>query len=300
MTGPDLPSEQLVLRPGDTPTHPLAPWFEQKRRERRRHYAGRAAPASGSRRSAVLTIASNEPVFFPIWLEYYSRFFAAKDIYVLDHDSDDGSIAGNGFVHLPVSHDGFDNLWMVATVERHQRELLTRYDAVVVVDVDEIIAPDPAWGTLGDYLERFDEDWVNCLGYEVLHRREEEPPFDPDRPALAQRMYWFPNDVYDKPAIATTPTRWKPGFHARADNHFNLDPDLRLIHLHRMDYEICQARHRKWRSRRWAKNDLDAGWGTHNRITDDSEFERWFYRDSAVTGLGMRVEPIPQIWRGVV
>ncbi len=299
MTPIDLP-EDRALQPGDTPTHPLAPWFEHKRRERRERYASRTPARPGSRRSAVLTIASNEPVFFPIWLAYYSRHFAADDIYVLDHDSDDGSIAGDGFVHLPVSHDAFDNRWMVATVERHQRELLERYRAVVVVDVDEIVAPDPAWGTLADYLERFDEEWVNCLGYEVIHMHRDEPALDPARPVLAQREHWFPNDVYNKPSIASTPISFKPGFHGRTDNHFNMDPDLRLIHLHRMDYELCHARHLKWRARTWAREDLRAGQGTHNRITEAADFERWFYRDSAAPGIGVHLEQIPSRWRTVV
>ena len=37
---------------------------------------------------------------------------------------------------------------MVSTIERHQHELLERYDVVLVTDVDEIVAPDPEWGTL--------------------------------------------------------------------------------------------------------------------------------------------------------
>ena len=44
----------------------------------------------------------NEAVFLPIWLRYYSRFFAPDDIYVLDHESTDGSTSGSGFVRIPV------------------------------------------------------------------------------------------------------------------------------------------------------------------------------------------------------
>ena len=35
------------------------------------------APPGTRQRSALLTIVRDEPVFFPIWLGYYSRFFAA-------------------------------------------------------------------------------------------------------------------------------------------------------------------------------------------------------------------------------
>ena len=197
------PPGDPVLEPGDSPDHPLAPWFAHFRERHREH---RAAAAPGPpRSSAVLTIAQNESVFLPIWLGYYSRFFEPEDIHVLDHGSTDGSTEAGGFVRIPVSHPTFDNEWMVATVEEHQRLLLERYDVVLVVDTDEIVAPNPGHGTLADYLAAFSEEWVNCLGYELVHMPEEEPPFRPELPVLRQRGYWFHNVVYDKPAVATVP-----------------------------------------------------------------------------------------------
>jgi hypothetical protein len=246
-------------------------------------------------------MAHNEGVFLPIWLSYCSSFFAPKDIYVLDHQSSDGSTAGGGFNRIAVEHHSFDNIWMTGTLEDHQHELLERYDAVLTTDVDEIVAPNPATGTLGDYIDHFEADFVNCRGYELLHMRDQEGPFAADRPVLAQRGYWYANGGYDKPALTTTPMRWDPGLHRRADGRFRKDPDLYLIHLHRMDYEICQSRHRRWRGRSWNQRDLDEGWGTHNRITEDAEFERWFYEDSCFEQFEIPVEPepIPEIWRGL-
>ncbi len=55
--------------------------------------------------------------------------------------------------------------------------------------------------------------------------------------------------AYDKAAITTAPMHWRAGFHGRADFSYNLDPDLRLVHLHRMDYEICLQRHRSRENR---------------------------------------------------
>jgi hypothetical protein len=248
------PPDEPLIQPGDTPGHPMAAWFADRRRARRKHYGSRPERIRSRGGSAALTIAQNESLFLPIWLGYYSRFFDAEDIYVLDHDSDDGSTAAGGFVRIPVSHPTFDNTWMVSTVERHQRELLERYEVVLVVDVDEIVAPDPAWGTLEDYLARFDEDWVNCLGYEVLHMREREPPFTAGVPVLEQRGWWYPNDLY----------------------------------------------HKRWTARPWNEKDLEAGWGTHNRVTQNGEFERWFYTDSTAPGIRVLPEPVPERWRAVV
>jgi hypothetical protein len=298
MSWPDPPPGPLRLEPWDSPNHVLAPWFDHWRSERRAHYAQRSPLAA--RRSAVLTIARNEPVFLPIWLRYYSQFFAAGDMYVLDHNTTDGSTDGGGFVRIPLRHEDVDMAWMVSTVERHQRELLESYDVVLVVDVDEIVAPAPPLGTLGDYLARFDEEWVNCIGYEVLHQRASEPAIDPARPLLEQRSTWFASTAYDKPAIASAPMSWRPGFHGRLDYHFNGDPDLRMIHLHRLDYELCRARHQGWTDRSWNERDLEEGWSVHNRVMDDQEFERWFYNDTVLPNYELVPEPIGEVWKGVV
>jgi hypothetical protein len=268
--------------------------FRQARQKRR---AGRRGASRKRKRRAVLTIVHNEPVFLPIWLLYYSRFFGPEDIYVLDHDTSDGSTAGDGFVRIPVTHDTFDNLWMVRTVEEHQHELLDRYDVVLVTDVDEIVAPRPELGTLTDYIDRLDEEFVNCLGYEVIHMIDREGPFDASRGVLDQRGYWFPNSAYHKPALTTKPCRWGPGFHGREDGRMQIDPDLHMIHLHRMDYEICLARHRGHQGRAWNDRDLAVGWGSHYRITDDAEFARWFYEDNSFDDQEIVVQPIPASWR---
>jgi hypothetical protein len=126
-----------------------------------------------------------------------------------------------------------------------------------------------------------------------------EGPLRADRPILEQRGYWFANGAYDKPALATVPMKWKPGFHQREDERLALDPDLYMIHLHRVDYDLCLARHRGRRERAWDQHDLDAGWASHNRITDEEEFERWFYSDGDFPGMAAQItlEPIPRAWR---
>lgn len=241
----------------------------------------------------------NEAMFLPLWLGYYSRFFKPQDIYVLDNDSTDGSTDREGFVHIPATRDRVDALWTRDTIQALQHDLIGRYDIVLVTDVDEFIAPVPQLGPLGDYLDRFDEEWVNCLGYELLHDKTREPSFDFSRPILSQRHQWFHNGGYDKAVVTSAPLEWRAGFHGRADFQYNLDPDLRLIHLHRMDYEICLARHRSRQDRRWADLDSEKRWARHNQITEDAGFERWFYGDSCFEGLEIQLEEIQPTWRNV-
>lgn len=292
-----LPDAVRVPPPRDDVVHPWAQHVESLRENRRKQRASTSGDAP-RKRCAALTIVRDEPVFFPIWLRYYSQFFAPEDIYVLDHESDDGSTASGGFVQIPVTHDTVDHTWMVRTVEAHQHELLDRYDVVLVTDVDEIIAPHPDLGTLGDYMDLFEEEFVNCVGYELIHLVDREGPFDPSRKVLEQRGYWFASDIYDKPALATVPMQWHPGFHRALDGRMRPDPDLYLIHLHRMDYEICLLRHGYRKGREWNNRDLSLGWASHNRITDEAEFARWFYEDSNAEWTDLVIEPIPAAWRG--
>ena len=292
-------SRPLTPDPRRDPPHPMTEFFEVIREYRSGRYAGYDAEAGARKSRAVLTMVRDESVFFPIWLDYYSRFFAAEDIHVLDHETTDGSTDGTGFVRTPVSHDSIDHVWMVEQIRDYQHTLLERYDVVLVVDVDEIIAPNPEMGTLGQYIDRFDEEFVNCIGYELLHMHLSEPPLDLGRPILAQRSRWFANDGYDKPVLSRTPLEWVPGFHGRSDGSFNPDPDLRLIHLHRMDYEICRQRHMLRDQRQWAAQDLELRWATHNRLTGGEEFDRWFYEDTSTEGVEMVIEKIPTEWKGM-
>jgi hypothetical protein len=280
--------------------HLLQFWREERAWERavRARESGRSR--RGTRTRALVTMVHNESVFFPIWLRYYSRSFAPADIHVFDNDTTDGSTDGPGFVRIPVERGEVDHVWMQETIQAKQHELLERYDVVVVCDVDEIIAPVPELGPLSEYLDRFDDPYVNTLGYEIVHMKDREPPIELGEPILGQRRWWFPNDAYTKPIVATEPQEWVPGFHARADRVTRIDPDLRLLHLHRMDFGLALERHRTRRRKPWAPTDQEQAWAVHNQIVDPEAFERWFYTDSGFRGFTPNPEPIPASWWGVV
>ncbi len=284
----------------DTTEPPLGEFWELIRTDRA--HRRRLKRLGAGKRRAAITIVHNESVFLPIWLGYYSRFFDPADLYVIDNDTTDGSTDRDGFVRIPGHHDRVDNIWMLQTVERVQHELIEGgYDVVLVTDVDEIITPTPEWGTLGDYLDELDDWWVDCIGYDLIHMIDREKPLNLSRPILDQRKFWFANGAFNKPAIATGPMSWVPGFHHRTDGQLNYDPDLRLIHLHRMDYEICRARHLSRRDRAWSELDRDRGLGVGNSPTEEGTFGRWFYEDSGFEddGVQIAVERIPESFRGL-
>ncbi|MEU4805115.1 RICIN domain-containing protein [Actinosynnema sp. NPDC023587] len=248
---------------------------------------------------AVLTLIRDEPDFFPRWLDYYSKFFAPQDIHVLHHQPPPDLEPDDRFVRTAIHHDEFSSDWHRDVVQQHQHDLVDRYDVVLSTDVDEIVAPDPRSGHLGDYIDRFDQDFVNCTGYEVLHLHDREPPLDPVRGVLAQRSTWFSNPLYSKPLLARVPMTWLGGFHERTDQATNHDPHLYLIHLHRMDYDTCHRRHRTRTTHRTAQDDLDNYRGYQNRIVDPEQFRHWFYNDR-VNGDPIHPEPVPEHWRTLV
>lgn len=255
-------------------------------------------PGTSSR--AVLTIARNENVFLPIWLRYYRQFFPSHDVYVLDHQSTDGSTDGEGFIRIPVFHPEYGAGWQRDIIQRYQHELIERYEVVLYTDVDEIVAPDPRLGDLGTYMDHFGEDFVTCQGYEVLHQKDQEPPFNPNQPVLGQRFAWYANPMYSKTLLARVPMLWHGGFHHRIDGVTNNDPNLYLIHLHRMDYDICLARHRTRTRFSLAQIDQDHRWGYQNQITDPTEFFSWFFHDSGGGPATIQPQPIPSWWRDLV
>src|SRR5579863_4682892 len=111
----------------------------------------------------------NERVFISIWLKYYSRFFAPEDIYVLDHDTTDGSTDAKGFNRLQVHRDNFDSVWQRDVVQSMQHYLMRDYDLTLFCDVDEIVMSDPRVGNLGKYMDAFKGDYATCQGCELIH-----------------------------------------------------------------------------------------------------------------------------------
>jgi hypothetical protein len=235
------------------------------------------------RNRAVFTIVQNEPVFLPIWLGYYARYFDPSDIYVLDHDSTDGSTdaIATSCNHLRVHRDkSFDHRWLRDTVAAFQAFLLRSYENVLFAEADEFVVADPSvYSGLDDYVVRFRAQAIRCAGFNVAHYPDEEPPLRFDRPILAQRRYWRASRLYCKPLLAKVPLSWAFGFHSDRRIHgLPMDPRLLLLHLRCVDYDYFRARLRSTTARDWSEDDVSAGRGAQNRMADPQQAETWFFR----------------------
>jgi hypothetical protein len=233
--------------------------------------------------SAAFTIVQNEPTFLPLWLRYYTRHFAPHDVYVLDHDGNDGSAQEArrrfGIQLVPVHrHRSFDHHWLCQTVCRFQAFLLQSYRTVLFAEIDEFVVADPrSFRGLDDYAEALATPYARCVGLNVLHLHESESALDFARPILAQRSTCYRSGMYCKALLAREPLAWEPGFHTARGVDAPPDERLYLIHLHRADYATCLRRHQAAARRRWNEADLREGKGAQNRVCDPDEFRRWFY-----------------------
>jgi hypothetical protein len=262
----------------------------------------RSARGTGRRERAAFTVVQNEPTFLPLWLRYYGRHFDPEDLYVLDHDSTDGSTEGlEGRCRVvPIHRDkSFDHTWLRSTVEQFQSFLLSSYRWVLFGEVDEFVVPDPRrHDGLGGYIESLDAVAARCSGYNVVHYPDQEPPLDFDRPILAQRSHWHPAELYSKRLISSIPLAWSTGQHREANvPDGDPDPGLYLVHLHRVDYRYCLERHRAAADRDWNDADLRDGLGPQNRLIDSDAFREWFFHGDDLDG---DREPIPDEVRGAL
>ena len=256
-------------------------------------------PRSEGRRAAF-TIAQNESTFLPLWVSFYRRHFDAADLYVLDHESTDGS--GEGIVGqcnvLQVHRDKtFDHVWLKGTVEDFFSFLLRSYPAVLFTDVDEFIVADPdRYADLGTYIDNMEGPAACCSGYNVV-QYPDEPSLRFDQPVLRQRRFWHPSpEWYSKRLLGRIPLSWNVGLHQEYNAPSALpDPDLRLVHLHRVDYDHCLARHRAVSSREWPEQDLKLGLNSQARVVEPEEFHEWYFH--GVDLEGTERELIPERFR---
>jgi hypothetical protein len=210
-----------------------------------------------------------------------------------------GAVPAAGNLTCIFNDKSFDHTWLREQVEKFAAFLLGSYDTVTFAEVDEIIALDP--GKVQDTsLLLWLDGWAKrqqpaarCTGYEVVHRFGEEPNLDIDgvlhggEPLLAHRRWWCPSVLYSKTLTWRLPPHWNRGFHdgftvGPTGDYHRLDlprePELLLLHLHKVDYLVGVARWRNTRDRDWNRADLkDPQAGIQNRFAGEDQLREWWY-----------------------
>ena len=199
------------------------------------------------KKCAIFTMARNENIFLPIWLRYYSNFFAPEDIFILDHLTDNGSTDNLNCNVVRLDYElAYDEHWRVETFQNKVQELLQEYQCVICTDTDELLFTEQM--PLNELIDNFlstDQQYLTCTGYEIMQNEKIEMPFDTNLGLMEQRSFWFRNGGMDKSLITKLPLAWSYGFHdiCAPDAVKNYSYDLILLHLHRFDWRLMLQRH---------------------------------------------------------
>jgi hypothetical protein len=217
-----------------------------------------------AKKLAVVTMVYNEPEYLPLWCRYYSGQTGPQHCYIIDHSTFDGStdrLVGFNVVRVPRST--MDDIKRARFVSQFCSALLEWYDAVIYVDVDEIVIAEPnKFSSLREYIETQGESVVNAIGFDVQHLPVIESRLNLDLPILAQRKWVRFSSSMCKPILTTRALTWTPGFHsADAPLRFN---DLYLFHLRYFDLAIGLERLHRTRAMDWSSESA----GRHQRVND--------------------------------
>lgn len=187
-------------------------------------------------RVAAITFCRDEGRMLPLWIKYYGAQFGVENLYVVDDNSEDGSTdeLPCDVLRIPPIRGGRFNSTRMAMVGHLGRSLLQLYDAVMFVDTDEFIVPDPQrYPDLRTYVVARSEDGINAvgsLGLNVVHNVGAEPPLDLSQPLLGQRQLAKFLPLMCKPAIKWVPAHWSSGTHG-IRTPYAVDPDLWMFHM---------------------------------------------------------------------
>ncbi len=189
------------------------------------------------RRIAVFAHSFNESLHLKVFFDHYAQLTDPRDIYVIDHGSDTleaREVIPNTcqIIYLPkTARDDFN---IKQYCEYFQRFLLTQYEWVIHVDIDEMLVHEKGMQYFRDLLFSQTSGIVFLpeFGIEILHHPREDAELVGHLNICAQRQYFSRNESYIKPAIASVPAYWGPGFHyCLNDFKTQTIPGLWLLHM---------------------------------------------------------------------
>ena len=232
------------------------------------------------KKCAIFSIVKNEKYFLPKWIKYYSQFFEKNDIYILDHESTDGSTENIDVNVKKIKHNiAFDHGWLNTIVPEFQRELLKKYEVVIFTEIDEFIySLDFDLNILIDCFIKTNDKVLTATGYDIKHNLNVESDLKINDCIIENRNFWYRNKDYDKTLISKIPLYWGIGFHICGNHDKNYKYNLHLMHLHKFDFKLNLERH----INRIKGQELEKPWtpninpGKHNKTFDENEILSFF------------------------
>jgi len=202
------------------------------------------APSDGLPTVAAITMARDEGSMLPRWVAHYTREVGAKNVYVIDDNSVDGSTDALGCTVIripPITKKAFEPARM-GMVSGLAQALLEAYDAVLFADADEFIVADPAkHESLRHFVAaRPGRNAVGVVALNVVHRVGIEAVIDPAKPILGQRRVAKFVPLMCKPALKWVAAPWAMASHG-IQTPYDVDPELWMFHMKFADRDHLKA-----------------------------------------------------------
>ncbi|MFC6791469.1 glycosyltransferase family 2 protein [Methylobacterium komagatae] len=200
---------------------------------------------------AAVTMAWNESLFLPLWINHYARHVGINNLYIIDNDSDDGSTSNlGGISKIRYPRGEFDDTARATFVSNIVNAIRPSYDAVIFTDCDEFLVPDPSYAkSIPEYIHKVQGQALGAIGLNLHHMLTEERPFDPHVPIFHQRRHVQFVSPMCKPSITRDNVTYSPGFHN--SSLFPTFGSLYNFHLRWVDCGYSLRRLDMTRTMRW-------------------------------------------------
>lgn len=199
---------------------------------------------------AAITMVWNHPVYLAKWVDHYGKALGRENLYVISHGPDPRHRAvseGTNYIEIPRVINANLEVRRMAMLSSFVRALLVPHRVVIMTDVDELIAIDPAEGVgLREYLlarmaPATGPEVLAPLGLHLIPEPPEAgppPQIDWSQPLLRQMPRVLPRAPYCKPCITRVPLQFAVGGHGlREARSFEIAPKLYGFHIKFADAE---------------------------------------------------------------
>jgi hypothetical protein len=237
---------------------------------------------------AVVGLFYYEYFYIPLWQNYYGNLFGYNNLFALGDLKNDFALklfhdSVNLINYSPEFVGDHDD--HIKTIINLQKQLLENYDVVIFAEADQFFVPDPdKYLNLNDYLHHNTQDYIKVSGWNVRHRPEKEPYYNPTKRILEQRNYWFKDPgPEDKQVIIRKPMNfYHAGFHV-CDPNVERDPDLINIHLQKFDFNLCNSRNYiRTSAKNWHPGSGKHGMGSHVFKYDEELYNDWLQENQSL------------------